>query len=57
MRPEAERYIVDHPKRGEAFRDRWISLRGNDKVGLWTDDFSPIIPILRGEWRFWAKDE
>jgi hypothetical protein len=57
MKPEVERYILMHPKRGDDFKDRWINLRANDKVGLWTDDFSPIIPILRGEWRFWAKDE
>ena len=34
--------------------DRWIPLTRDDKVGLWTDDYSPIIPILRGEWKFWA---
>ena len=38
-------------------RDRWTFLKPDNKVGLWTDDYSPIIPILRGEWRFWAKNE
>jgi hypothetical protein len=37
--------------------DRWITLRGDNSVGLWTDDYSPIIPILRGEWRFWKRSE
>lgn len=38
-------------------RDRWTFLKPNNKVGLWTDDYSPIIPILRGEWRFWTKSD
>jgi hypothetical protein len=38
-------------------RDRWTFLKPNNKVGLWTDDYSPIIPILRGEWRFWSRSE
>jgi hypothetical protein len=37
--------------------DRWIALRGDNTVGLWTDDYSPIIPILRGEWRFWKRSD
>jgi hypothetical protein len=36
-------------------RDRWVPLVRNDKVGMWTDDFSPLIPILRGQWRFWVR--
>ena len=44
-------------KFAEATYDIWIPLTANDDVGLWTDDFSPIIPVLKGEWRFWSKDE
>jgi hypothetical protein len=38
-------------------RGRWIPLEGNPDVGLWTDDYSPIIPILKGEWRFWSRSD
>ncbi len=34
---------------------RWRPLTRKDAVGLWTDDYSPMIPILRGEWRFWSR--
>ena len=44
-------------KRRANTKERWLLLRPDDKVGLWTDDYSPIIPILRGEWRFWSKSE
>jgi len=37
--------------------ERWIPLKANDKLGMWTDDFSPIIPILRDEWRFWSRGQ
>ena len=40
-----------------SYSDRWIPLNRRDDIGLWTDDFSPIIPILRGEWRFWDRDD
>ncbi len=33
--------------------NRWLPLDSDPKLGLWTDDYSPIIPILRGEWKFW----
>jgi hypothetical protein len=46
-----------HEEGGKAKSERWIPIKADDKVGLWTDDYSPIIPILRGEWRFWAKSE
>jgi len=35
--------------------DEWGPLRVNNDVGLWTDDFTSIIPILKGEWRFWSR--
>ncbi|MCE9531763.1 MAG: hypothetical protein K8T89_11670 [Planctomycetes bacterium] len=45
-------------KRGNSiYYDRWQPLRRKDSVGLWTDDYSPIIPILRGEFRFWSRSE
>jgi hypothetical protein len=37
--------------------DRWVPLTPNDSIGLWTDDFSPIIPALRREVRFWLSDK
>ena len=37
-------------------RDQWMTLRGNPKVGLWTDDYYSILSVLTGEWKFWAKD-
>jgi hypothetical protein len=36
---------------------RWIPLDPNEEVGLWTDDYSPLIPILKGEWRFWSRSD
>ncbi len=38
-------------------RDHWDKLKRDDAVGLWTDDFSPIIPALKGEWRFWSSEK
>ena len=39
------------------YNNRWLPLTRKDEVGLWTDDYSPIIPILRGEWRFWSRSD
>jgi hypothetical protein len=38
-------------------KNQWMMLTRDDEVGLWTDDYSPIIPILKGEWRFWKRSE
>ncbi len=51
---DAQKWLAE---RDASTRDRWIFLRPDNKVGLWTDDYSPIIPILRGEWRFWSKSD
>ena len=53
---DAENWLAEDEKK-RATSNRWMPLTPNDKVGLWTDDFSPIIPVLRGEWRFWSREE
>ncbi len=54
---EEERQAILQEDKGAKvpYRGRWIPLDANDDVGLWTDDYSPIIPILKGEWRFWSR--
>jgi hypothetical protein len=32
--------------------DRWTPLKRDDKVGLWTDDYTPIKNVLTGDWEF-----
>ena len=32
--------------------DRWTPLSRDDKVGLWTDDYTPIKSVLQGDWDF-----
>jgi len=56
---EEERQAVLHEGKGAkvSYRGRWIPLDANPDVGLWTDDYSPIIPILKGEWRFWSRSD
>lgn len=29
---------------------RWGALKRDDKIGLWTDDYTPIINVLTGDW-------
>ena len=53
--PKERAYQFEQIRRGT--RERWIPLTRKDEVGLWTDDYSPIIPILRGEWRFWQRSD
>ncbi len=50
------RYIS--PKDGGSYsiRDHWMTLTGDPKVGLWTDDYYSIYSVLMGEWKFWAAD-
>jgi len=36
---------------------RWQPLKRKNSVGLWSDDYSPFIPILRKELRFWSSSD
>jgi hypothetical protein len=32
--------------------EKWVPLKGDDAVGLWTDDYTPIKNVLQGDWAF-----
>ena len=42
---------------GEVLPAYWEKLRGDDRVGLWTDDYSPIKSVLRDSFSLWGSDE
>jgi hypothetical protein len=33
---------------------RWKPLEGDPAVGLWTDDYTPILSVLQGEWNLFG---
>jgi spermidine synthase len=35
--------------------DRWVPLMGDPKVGLWTDDYTPLKSVLQGEWNLFGE--
>jgi hypothetical protein len=35
-----------------AWPEKWVPLKGDDTVGLWTDDYTPIKNVLQGDWAF-----
>ena len=34
--------------------DRWKPLEEDKKVGLWTDDYTPLLSVLQGEWNLFG---
>jgi hypothetical protein len=34
---------------------RWFPLKGDPKVGLWTDDYTPLKSVLQGEWNLFGE--
>jgi hypothetical protein len=33
----------------------WVPLEGNPRVGLWTDDYTPLKSVLQGEWNLFGE--
>lgn len=46
----------DEQSLGDLTKDsRWTTLKADENVGIWTDDFTPIIPILQGDLKLFGK--
>ena len=46
----------DEASLGSLLNDkRWVELKAEAKVEIWTDDFTPIKNILQGDWNIFEK--